>query len=128
MALQYIHMQIASLYTIETNKHKDQPVEQRYGVRNLFHVVAKRITFQGYITDGLSFTPEQFGEANEQLSKWLASGALIDQYTVIDGFDQLPNALLGLFQSKNTGKMMVRCGLPSEIKANIKTYHTACKL
>ena len=28
----------------------DQPVEKRYGVRNLFHIVAKRLTFQGYIT------------------------------------------------------------------------------
>ena len=96
----------------------DQPVEKRYGVRNLFHIVAKRLTFQGYITDPLSFTMEQFADANQQLSKWLMEKKIIDQYTIVDGFDQLPNALYGLFESKNTGKMMVRCQLPNELVVN----------
>ena len=43
---------------------------------------------------------------------------IIDQYTGCDGFDQLPNALYGLFESKNAGKMMVRCQLPNELGVN----------
>ena len=95
----------------------DQPVEKRYGVRNLFHVVGKRLTFQGYITDQLSFTNEQFMEAHQQLRAWLKTGELKDHFTVVEGFDQIPNALYGLFRSKNTGKMMVRCKLPTEVTA-----------
>jgi NADPH-dependent curcumin reductase CurA len=43
----------------------DLPPAERYGVRNLFHVVAKRLTFQGYVTDPRSFTPAQFGAARD---------------------------------------------------------------
>lgn len=91
----------------------DQPPEERYGVRNLFHVVAKRLTFRGFITDTLSFSAEQFADATRQLSAWLAEGKLQDQYTVLDGFEQLPQALLGLFSGANLGKMIVRVPLIS---------------
>jgi NADPH-dependent curcumin reductase CurA len=95
----------------------DLPPEERYGVRNLFHVVAKRLTFQGYVTDPRSFTQEQFAEAASTLSKWLASGELVDQSTVIDHFDSIPTAILGLFAGVNTGKMLVRVELPPELTA-----------
>ena len=98
----------------------DLPPEERYGVRNLFHVVAKRLTFQGYVTDPRSFTPEQFAEAASSLSKWLASGELVDQSTVVDGFDQIPTAILGLFSGTNTGKMLVRAELPPELAATMR--------
>ena len=71
----------------------DQPVEKRYGVRNLFHIVAKRLTFQGYITDPLSFTMEQFADANQQLSKWLMEKKIIDQYTRESGVRGLEKVL-----------------------------------
>ena len=95
----------------------DLPPEQRYGVRNLFHVVAKRLTFQGYVTDQRSFTQEQFVEAASTLSNWLATGKLVDQSTVISGFDNIPTAILGLFSGANTGKMLVRIELPPEFAA-----------
>lgn len=95
----------------------DLPPEQRYGVRNLFHVVAKRLTFQGYVTDQRSFTQEQFVEAASTLGNWLATGELVDQSTVINGFDNIPTAILGLFSGANTGKMLVRVELPPEFAA-----------
>jgi NADPH-dependent curcumin reductase CurA len=93
----------------------DRPMEQMYGVRNLFHVVAKRITFQGFVTDTNSFTQQQFQDATIQIGKWLKSGDLKDTFTVVDGFERTPEALEGLFKGKNTGKMMVRCKLPTEL-------------
>ena len=36
------------------------------------------------------------------------AGELRDETTIVDGFDQLPHALLGLFSGQNTGKMIVR--------------------
>ena len=97
----------------------DQPMEKMYGVRNLFHVVAKRITFQGFVTDLKSFTQKQFTDAATQLAQWLKSGQLKDTFTVVDGFERTPEALMGLFSGRNTGKMMVRCELPSEL-ASVK--------
>lgn len=35
----------------------DVPPEERYGVKNLFLVVAKSITFQGFITNEVNFPP-----------------------------------------------------------------------
>jgi NADPH-dependent curcumin reductase CurA len=35
-------------------------------------------------------------------------GKLKTTETIIDGFDQLPTALLGLFKGENTGKMLVK--------------------
>ncbi len=98
----------------------DVPPERRYGVRNLFHVVAKRLTFRGYVTDPRSFTPEQFAEANSTLGSWLSSGELVDHSTVIDGFDSIPTAILGLFSGVNTGKMLVRAELPPGLVASLQ--------
>lgn len=87
----------------------DTRPEQKYGVKNLFHIVAKRIRFQGYITmPGAQFTPEDFVEASSTLTSWLKEGQIVDEHTVMDGFENLPHAMFGLFSGKNTGKMMVR--------------------
>ena len=42
------------------------------------------------------------------LGGWLAEGKLHDENTVLEGFDQIPTAILGLFSGANTGKMLVR--------------------
>ena len=55
-----------------------------------------------------SFTPEQFADAAATLGGWLAEGKLHDENTVLEGFDQIPTAILGLFSGANTGKMLVR--------------------
>ena len=55
-----------------------------------------------------SFTPEQFADAATTLGGWLAEGKLHDENTVLEGFDQIPTAILGLFSGANTGKMLVR--------------------
>lgn len=86
----------------------DTPAERRYGVRNLFHVTAKRITMQGFVTDQVSFTAAQFDEARTTLAGWLKEGRMAGEVTVRDGFAQLPASLLGLLQGRNTGKMLVR--------------------
>jgi len=86
----------------------DLPPERRYGVRNLFHVTAKRITMRGFVTDPVSFTPEQFDEARATLSNWLKESKIACESTIVDGFERLPNALLGLLRGENTGKMLVR--------------------
>jgi NADPH-dependent curcumin reductase CurA len=48
-----------------------------------------------------------FLEGTQQLAEWLKEGKLKYTETVEHGFDNLPNALLGLFKGENTGKMVV---------------------
>lgn len=49
----------------------------------------------------------RFGEGIKQLAEWVSEGKLRYTETTINGFDRLPEALLGLFSGQNTGKMIV---------------------
>lgn len=48
-----------------------------------------------------------FPEAMAQLSKWIEEGKLHYRETILKGFDKLPEAFIGLFEGKNTGKLLV---------------------
>jgi NADPH-dependent curcumin reductase CurA len=58
------------------------------------------------------FTPLQFLEffpgALAQLGHWLRNGKLIALETVIDGFENAPRSLAGLFRGDNLGKMLLQ--------------------
>lgn len=91
----------------------DRKPEDRYGVKNLFHVVAKQLKLEGFVV--WRFTPEQVSECTSTLAKWVREGAIKVPCTFIDGFDKLPNGILGLFEGANTGKMLVRMPLRSKL-------------
>ncbi len=77
------------------------PVAFRYFMR----VIAMRIRLQGFIyTDYLAQMPDFYRD----MGGWMASGAVKNRDTVVDGLDQTRDAFLGLFTGKNTGKMLVR--------------------
>ena len=42
------------------------------------------------------------------MTAWLKSGQIKYQETVLDGFERAPEALIGLFEGRNAGKMLVR--------------------
>jgi NADPH-dependent curcumin reductase CurA len=42
------------------------------------------------------------------LGQWLREGKLTYEETVVEGFDSIPEAFIGLFTGKNTGKMIVK--------------------
>lgn len=68
-------------------------------------LVTKSILMQGFIVSNYS---NKFPEAIKQLSNWLKEGKLTYQETVIEGFDKIPEAFIGLFEGKNEGKMIVK--------------------
>ena len=49
----------------------------------------------------------QFPAAIAEMKRWMEAGQLKQSTTVIDGFEQLPRALIQLFEGVNIGKMMV---------------------
>ncbi|PCH52155.1 MAG: NADP-dependent oxidoreductase [Flavobacteriaceae bacterium] len=50
----------------------------------------------------------KYPEAIKQLSQWLAEGKLTYKETIVEGFDNIPQAFLNLFEGKNSGKMLVK--------------------
>src|SRR5690554_4413692 len=68
-------------------------------------LVINSALMQGFIVSNYY---EIFPEAMKQLSTWLAEGKLTYTETVVNGFDEIPNAFIGLFEGKNKGKMVVK--------------------
>ena len=60
---------------------------------------------QGFIVSNYA---AKFPEAIIRLSSWLQAGKLTYSETIIDGFDQIPQAFIGLFEGQNNGKMIVK--------------------
>jgi len=74
------------------------------GVRNLMEIVARRLTVRGFIvTDFQSRLDEAFGP----MLKWYHEGRLNARSTVHEGIEHAVDALIGLFEGSNTGKMLV---------------------
>lgn len=75
------------------------------GPRVEYMLIKKSITMQGFICNDFS---DVFREALTNLGQWLQDGKLTYTETIIDGFDNIPNAFLGLFDGSNKGKMLVK--------------------
>jgi NADPH-dependent curcumin reductase CurA len=68
-------------------------------------VLTRSIMVKGFIVRNYN---ERFEEGQSHLSEWLKEGKIKYKETIINGFDKLPEAFLGLFSGNNIGKMLVR--------------------
>ena len=68
-------------------------------------IVVKRLIMQGFIVT--DFT-DQSQQALADLQGWVESGKLKVQEDIIEGFENIPAALIGLLAGENRGKRMVR--------------------
>jgi NADPH-dependent curcumin reductase CurA len=79
--------------------------EASYGVRNLFNITGKSLKLQGFIvTDRAS----EFASGTQRLVGWVVVGKLKVKETIVDGFENIPKAFMGLFTGDNQGKMVVK--------------------
>ena len=78
---------------------------QEMGPRLLPQILSKSGTIKGFIVGDYQ---KRFLEGLSHLMTWLKEGKLHYTETIIDGFDKLPYAFLGLFSGKNIGKMLVK--------------------
>lgn len=51
---------------------------------------------------------QKFPAATKKLSAWLKEDKLTFSETIVEGFDNIPQAFLDLFEGKNEGKMIVK--------------------
>jgi NADPH-dependent curcumin reductase CurA len=85
------------------SNYNDTEVELGPRVQSI--LVKNSVLMQGFIVSNYS---SKFKEGTEQLSKWLQEGKLDYSETIVNGFDQIPQAFIDLFDGKNSGKMVVK--------------------
>ncbi|WP_394331538.1 NADP-dependent oxidoreductase [Psychroserpens damuponensis] len=68
-------------------------------------LVKNSALMQGFIVSNYA---EKFPEAIQKLSGWLSEDKLTYTETIVDGFDNIPQAFIDLFEGKNKGKMIVK--------------------
>lgn len=67
-------------------------------------LIKNSILMQGFIVRDFV---KDFGPAQNQLAAWLAEDKLKSMETVVEGFENIPQAFIDLFKGKNKGKMIV---------------------
>jgi NADPH-dependent curcumin reductase CurA len=78
---------------------------ERAGVRNLSAMIYSRVRMEGFVASDFGHLNERF---QSDMTGWLKSGQVKYQETILDGFERAPEALVGLFEGRNAGKMLVR--------------------
>jgi len=68
-------------------------------------IVTKRLALRGFVV--MDFY-DQMDKALSDLESWVAGGQLKVYEDIVDGFEQLPSALIGLLAGDNIGKRMVK--------------------
>jgi NADPH-dependent curcumin reductase CurA len=79
----------------------EPPVAPRVESRLLI----KRALMQGFIVSDYA---ARFGEGIKALAGWVKEDKISYEETVTEGFENIPNAFLGLFRGENTGKQLVK--------------------
>jgi NADPH-dependent curcumin reductase CurA len=74
------------------------------GVRNLFSMIYKRIRMEGFVATDFAHLNAAFVS---DMTAWLKDGRIKYEETVLNGFERAPEGLIGLFEGKNTGKMLI---------------------
>ena len=75
------------------------------GVHGLFNLIYRRVRMEGFVASDFPHLNAAFVE---DMTRWLKSGEIKYQETILDGFERAPEGLIGLFEGRNAGKMLIR--------------------
>ncbi|MFZ4450887.1 NADP-dependent oxidoreductase [Salibacterium aidingense] len=73
-------------------------------------LIKSRALIQGFIVGDYA---SRFQEGSEKLAAWLSEGKLKYEETIVEGFENVPEAFLGLFTGDNLGKQLVKVNEPA---------------
>lgn len=80
-------------------------------------IISMRIRMQGFVVFDYE---SKYAEARKELAQWLSEGKLKRKETVIKGgINKAEEALVGLFEGRNTGKIMVQVADPEDVKSKL---------
>ncbi|KAI8933904.1 hypothetical protein NX059_009597 [Plenodomus lindquistii] len=82
--------------------------EESYPIRNLMHVVAKRLTMRGFIVTDANMGPKHAKDHQEKLQKWLSEGSFKATISVTEGIDNAIGGFLGMLKGENFGKSVLQ--------------------
>lgn len=82
--------------------------EKRYGVKNLFQLVAKHITMRGFLVGQPDMGPAYTKEHQQNVQKWLADGSLKAKLHVTEGIDNAAEGFIGMLKGENFGKAVLK--------------------
>jgi NADPH-dependent curcumin reductase CurA len=75
------------------------------GPRLLHMLIVARAKMQGFLVS--DYAP-RFAAAGAELAAWYRAGRLQSREDIVEGFENLPTAFIGLFKGENTGKRLVK--------------------
>ena len=79
--------------------------ERAVGPRMQWKLISTSSLMKGFTVGDYA---DEFPHGTEVLTKWLAEEKLAYTETIVQGFDQIPQAFMDLFEGKNDGKMIVK--------------------
>ena len=74
------------------------------GVRGLSNMIYKRVRMEGFVATDFAHLNAAF---MSDMTSWLKSGQMKYEETILDGFHRAPEGLIGLFEGRNAGKMLI---------------------
>lgn len=75
------------------------------GPGNYMQLLINRARMEGFVVFDFA---DRYGEASQQMAQWIQSGQLVAREDVVPGgVRAFPEALRGLFEGRNTGKMVL---------------------
>lgn len=77
-------------------------------MKNLFHVVSKRLTMRGFIVGDKGFADKYGKEHQEKMQQWLAEGSVKAKLHVVEGIENAAEGLVSIFEGKNFGKAVLK--------------------
>lgn len=81
--------------------------DERYGVKNMINLVAKRLTMRGFIVGDPDFGPRYAADHQKNVAKWISEGSFKAQQSVTQGMDNSVKGLLGMLKGDNFGKAVL---------------------
>ena len=94
-----VHGRVPVCGTISSYNGSPQAV---YGIFNLIY---KRVRMEGFVATDFATLNNAF---MRDMTGWLKDGQVKYQETVLEGFQRAPEGLIGLFEGRNAGKMLIR--------------------
>ena len=75
------------------------------GPRLLSHILVKQLKVEGFIIFRFQ---NRYAEGISQMARWLREGKLKNREEVVEGFENVVKAFIGMLHGENTGKMLVK--------------------
>lgn len=82
--------------------------ENRRGGEKIYNLINQRARISGFVVLDFIADQEAWALGEKEISDWYLEGRLKYKLDVVDGFENVPDALGKLFDGSNTGKLLVK--------------------